>query len=98
MAEQPTIQIDPFTAPPAWEIAYLFPSQGDWSEEEFLALNTNRLVELSDGRLEVLPMPTEQHQFVLLYLYEVVKQFVAPRKSGTVLIAPLRVRLWKGKI
>ena len=41
---------------------------------------------------------TEQHQTILLFIYEVVRQFVVPGKLGKVLIAPLRVRLWKGKI
>lgn len=34
---------------PAWEVATLFPPQGDWNESDYLALATNRLVELSDG-------------------------------------------------
>jgi hypothetical protein len=50
------------TAEPAWDVALLFPSQGDWSEFEYLALDTNRLVELVDGNLEVLPMPSFLHQ------------------------------------
>ena len=98
MDMSPVAAPDSLAGQPAWEVAYLFPSQGEWSEDEFLALHTNRLVELSDGRLEVLPMPTEQHQTILLFLYEVVRQFVEPRKLGKVLVAPLRVRLWKGKI
>ncbi len=40
---------------PAWEVAHLFPAQGHWSEEEYLALNTNRLVEFDQGVIEVLP-------------------------------------------
>ena len=43
---------------PTWEIATLFPNQGQWSEDEYLALNTNRFVEYRDGFMEVLPMPT----------------------------------------
>ena len=42
---------------PTWEVAYLFPSQGAWSVTDYLALETNHLVELSEGRLEVLAMP-----------------------------------------
>ena len=36
---------------PAWEIAYLFPAQGAWSEDDYLSLTegTNHLVEFSDG-------------------------------------------------
>lgn len=82
---------------PAWEVAYLFPTQGDWSEEEYLALDTNRLVELSEGCLEVLPMPTIFHQFVVEFLHTALKAFVAAKATGRALFAPLPVRLWAGK-
>jgi Uma2 family endonuclease len=83
---------------PAWEIALLFPQQGTWSEDDYFALHTNRLVEFADGRIEVLPMPTDFHQTIVSFLYDTVKAFVRPRKLGKVLFAPLRVRLWKGRI
>lgn len=83
-------------AEPAWEIALLFPAQGYWSEEEYLALNTNHLVEFSDGRIEVLPMPTEKHQTIVAFLYMILFAF-AQRIGGKVLFAPLRVRLRPGK-
>ena len=83
-------------AEPTWEIAYLFPAQGAWSEEEYLALNANRLVEFSHGRLEVLVMPTELHQRIVLYLYRVLHEVVSAAGLGLVLVA-LRVRLWPGK-
>ena len=54
---------------PTWEVAYLFPNQGAWSVADYLALDTNHLVELSEGRLEVLAMPTEQHQLIVAFLY-----------------------------
>jgi Uma2 family endonuclease len=82
---------------PTWEVAHLFPNQGTWTAEDYLALNTNHLVELSEGALEVLPMPTEQHQLIVLFLYRLLYAFVAPRQLGTVLAAPLRVELWEGK-
>src|SRR3712207_3713834 len=49
---------------PAWEVARLFPDQGDWEDGDYLLLNrmTNRLVELVNGRIEVLEMPTKSHQ------------------------------------
>jgi Uma2 family endonuclease len=82
---------------PAWEIARLFPNQGTWSVEEYLDLETNHLVEFSHGYVEVLPMPTELHQSIALFLYRALLAFVAARKLGRVLVAPLRVRLWAGK-
>ena len=82
---------------PAWEVAYLFPPQGAWSEEEYLSLPTNRLVEFASGAIEVLPMPTESHQRMVLALYRRLAAFVEPRSLGTVLVAPLPVRLWSGR-
>jgi Uma2 family endonuclease len=82
---------------PTHEIVDLFPAQGEWTEEEYLALDTNRLVELSDGHLEVLPMPSPFHQLVLARLFVAVFQFVTAHRLGQVLFAPLRVRLWPGK-
>jgi Uma2 family endonuclease len=82
---------------PAWEVAYLFPTQGNWSEEDYLALNGNQLVEFARGFLEVLPMPTTSHQRILLSLYGLLLAFTSARDLGTVLVAPLRVRLGRGK-
>jgi Uma2 family endonuclease len=78
---------------PTWEVAMLFPSQGEWSEEEYLALDTNHLVELADGFLEILPMPTIYHQFVVDYLYSELKIFLKGKNLGRALFAPLPVRL-----
>jgi Uma2 family endonuclease len=82
---------------PAWEVAYLFPCQGEWTEAEYLALDTNRLVELSDGCVEVLSMPTLPHQLIVRFLFLALNAFVVAHASGKVLFAPLPVRLWAGK-
>jgi Uma2 family endonuclease len=84
-------------AEPTWDVAYLFPTQGNWSEEDYLALNGNQLVEFANGYLEVLPMPTTSHQLLVVYLYGLLLAFTTSRDLGTVLVAPLRVRLWRGK-
>src|SRR3954465_7048406 len=57
-------------AEPAWEIARLFPAQGNWSEQDYLSLthDTNWLVEFSDGSIEVLPMPKTSHQLIVQFL------------------------------
>ena len=78
---------------PAWEIAHLFPLQGAWSEADYLALETNHLVELSDGYIEVLPMPSERHQDIALLLATLLRAFVTGKRLGKVLIAPFRIRL-----
>ena len=82
---------------PTWEIARLFPNQGTWSEEEYLELNGNRLVEFSDGSLDVLPMPTMTHQLIVLWLYGKLSEFLLPKGLGRPLVAPFRIRLREGK-
>lgn len=82
---------------PVWEIASLFPPQGQWAEGDYLSLKTNRLVELDDGRLEVLPMPTELHQLIVAFLFSELQRFVSASRLGVALFAPLRVRLREGK-
>jgi Uma2 family endonuclease len=83
---------------PTWEIARLFPLQGEWSEEDYLALDTNLPIELSNGQLEFLPMPTDLHQALLLFLYDMLNRFVTLNRLGTVRVSALPVRLWSGKI
>ncbi len=85
-------------AGPAWDVALLFPEQGHWSEVDYLALtnSTSRLVECSQGRVEILPMPKMSHQKIVQYLSNLLLHFVSPRGLGTVLFAPLRVRLPAG--
>src|SRR5215213_8472173 len=34
---------------PLWEIAWLYPLQGEWTEEDYLGLDTKLLIELTDG-------------------------------------------------
>jgi Uma2 family endonuclease len=78
-------------------VALLFPYQGSWTEDDYLELATNRLVEFSDGWIEVLPMPTKLHQRIVRNLFLLLQQFVSANVLGEVLFAPLPVRLWPGK-
>ena len=87
----------PAVGEPAWELAHLFPAQGTWTENDYLDLPGNHLVELSDGFLEVLPMPTTSHQKIVAFFFRTLLAFVEPGGVGTVLFAALPVRLWKGK-
>jgi Uma2 family endonuclease len=82
---------------PAWQVATLFPEQGDWSDEDYLALPGNHLVELSDGVLEVLPMPTTSHQLIVVFLWQALQTFAGPLDLGLPLLAAVRVRLWARK-
>ncbi|MDB5349675.1 MAG: hypothetical protein JWN86_922 [Planctomycetota bacterium] len=82
---------------PAWDVARLFPAQGHWSEQDYLHLGGNRLVEFADGHIEVLPMPTMLHQLMVAFLHEALMAFASPRHLGTTLFAPFAVRIRAGK-
>lgn len=76
----------------------LEPLQGRWTEEQYLLLTdqTNRLVEFTDGDIEVLPMPTRSHQLIVRFLFLALYAFLQPR-GGLVLFAPLRMQTRPGK-
>jgi Uma2 family endonuclease len=86
-AERDRGRVDP-------EIVALLPEQGMWSERDYLWLtgHTNRLVEYSDGSVEVLPMPTEMHQAISRYLFLAFLALMQ-RLHGEVFYAPLRLRV-----
>lgn len=83
---------------PAWEIARLFPPQGQWSETRYLSFteDLNQLVELVAGRVEVLEMPTKSHQKVVQHLLNLFVTFLTSRGLGDAISAPYRVRLMDG--
>jgi Uma2 family endonuclease len=82
---------------PAWEVVGLLPGQGDWTEGEYLwltdKLDSDRRVELVDGRIEVLPVPTQVHQLINGFLYRVLFAFVEARALGIVVFTGLRVEV-----
>jgi Uma2 family endonuclease len=80
-----------------WELVTMFPQQGEWTEEEYLAREFDGLVEYCDGVLEFLPLPTWSHQYMVDFLHSLLKQFVQPRSLGYTAFAPLRVRVRRGK-
>jgi Uma2 family endonuclease len=84
-------------AEPTWDIVQLFPEQGAWTEEEYMRLPGNRLIEFSDGRIEILFMPSQRHQDIVGFLYTLLLDFVLSRGLGKVLVAPFIIRLWPGK-
>ena len=79
---------------PSWEVAYCFPKQGDWTEADYLSFETSNFpVELVDGCLEFLPMPTRSHQRLLRYLLGLLEPVVKRSSLGEVLFAPCPIRL-----
>jgi Uma2 family endonuclease len=91
----PTPQFAPVVGEPAWDLAILYPLQGNWTEEDYLriALHENLLIEYTDGCVEVLQMPTIVHQLIVRFLLDSLRAFVEPHKLGVVLFAPLPVKL-----
>lgn len=77
---------------PVWELARMFPSQGCWDERDYLDLDVNWLIELVDGHLEFPPMPTDDHQGIVGFLYLLLIQGVRSR-GGVVRLAPMRLRI-----
>src|SRR5689334_19173709 len=84
----------------AWEVATLYPAQGEWSEEEYLELTDrmNRRIELTDGRLEFLAMPTEVHEALVQFLLLALHPFVEQRSVGKVYSSGIRLRIRPRKI
>jgi Uma2 family endonuclease len=76
----------------------LLPDQGAWTEDEYLWLtdHTNRLVEFTNGFLEVLPMPTDRHQAIRGFLFLAFHAFLKPL-GGKVQFSGLRLRLRSGE-
>ena len=82
---------------PTWEVAHLYPHQGEWTDRAYLTIRTNHLIEFTDGCLEFLAVPTISHQDIVAYLYNKLNEFVTSHKLGRVYFAPLRIRLRAGK-
>ena len=78
----------------------VLPRQGAWNDEEYLWLTdrARRLIEFTDGRVEVLPMPTDTHQVILLSLYRLLHAHVREStRRGVVVTSGLRMRVREGK-
>lgn len=86
---------------PRWavEVASLWPPQGQWTEQDYFNLpDSNRLIELSEGEVFILPPPSYEHQHTLGNFYTILTTFVRQNNLGLTVFAPLAVRLWPGKI
>lgn len=72
--------------------------QGLWTEEQYLRLTngSSRLLEYTDGSIEVLPMPTQRHQAIVRFLFLALYSLTG-RLGGTVFFAPLRIQVREGK-
>ena len=82
---------------PAWRMALLFPPQGSWTEQEYLALDAGRQIEFDRGCVEVLDLPTKEHQRLVRFLFLLMNALATNRRLGEVFFAPLPIRLWNQK-
>ena len=76
----------------------LRPIQGLWTEEQYLTMtdHSRRLLEFDNGYIEVLPMPTDQHQAISQFVFLALLTFIQ-RIGGKVQYAPLRLQIRPGK-
>jgi Uma2 family endonuclease len=81
------------------ELAYELLSEPAWSDEAYLVFSEafNRPMELSDGHLIILPMPSLTHQRILKRFVYLAQSWLAANKRGEILFAAHPIRLWPGK-
>ncbi len=100
-AQTPALPPFPGGGQPVWEIAYLFPAQGAWTVNDYEILEGAcegaARVELSNGRLDVIPMPTELHELILIFFLEQLKIFTQSHAPGIVLASGVKLRLKTGR-
>ncbi len=74
-------------------ILELFPRQGEWRDGDYFSLPGNRMVELVNGHVEVLPVPSLLHQFIARLVFLQMHGFVDQARLGIVMSSPTRVRI-----
>lgn len=79
-------------------VADLSALQRFWTEAQYLTLtnHSHRLIEFTDGCIEILPMPTQRHQAISRFLFLALVAAVRDQ-GGDVFYAPLRLRIRDGK-
>jgi len=89
------IRQDNFTT----EILRLFPRQGEWTEADYFRLpESNRIIELSEGRLIISPSPTPKHQDISVRLTILFGNYIFSHNLGKLVAAPTDTRLYEGVV
>ncbi|MEK7277905.1 MAG: Uma2 family endonuclease [Chloroflexota bacterium] len=88
-----------FEAQTEKDVVYDFFREEFWPDEAYsvFANNFNRQIELSNGKVVILPMPTLLHQRLSKRLFKMLDLWLAEHKLGEALYAPHPIRLWPGK-
>ncbi|MCP4356964.1 MAG: Uma2 family endonuclease [Chloroflexi bacterium] len=92
-----TEQTHPHIGEPVWELARLYPAQGDWSERDYLNLEVNWLIEYSNGILEVLEMPTPYHQNIVALINDELRSWIKTHSTGYTYFAPVPLNIFSGR-
>src|SRR6266481_4243014 len=81
------------------ELAYELLSEPVWNDQAYLTFSEafNRPIELSDGHLIILHMPSLTHQRILKQFVYLAQTWLATTKRGEILFAAHPIRLWAGK-
>ncbi|QDT62984.1 Uma2 family endonuclease [Calycomorphotria hydatis] len=83
------IKNNPQPGDPLYALAeVMIPGQGYWSEEDYLKLGVNRLIEYDHGMLEFLPMPTDLHQGIVTFFWQML---IMAAPGGVARVAPLKL-------
>src|SRR5436190_13827980 len=92
VAPKELIEQDPTLS---WEVLRFFPRQGDWFVDEYLIVNelTNHYIELHNGRIEVLEMPTKRHQNIVFWFASKLKDHCKRTGAGEAVMAPYPVKV-----
>jgi len=77
---------------PVWELAHLFPRQGDWSEHQYLGFEAEQRIEYVNGCLVFLPPGTRSHQQILQWLFIQLHHFGRKSSLGDALLSGYKVR------
>jgi Uma2 family endonuclease len=81
------------------EILHLFPRQGEWTEADYFRLpESNKIIELSEGRLIISPSPTPKHQDISARLFLILGNYVYSNNLGKLVAAPMDTRLYEGVV
>jgi Uma2 family endonuclease len=81
------------------EILPLFPRQGEWTEADYFRLpESNKIIELSEGRLIISPSPTPKHQDISARLFLILGNYVYSNNLGKLVAAPMDTRLYEGVV
>lgn len=87
---------------PVWPLnddydIHRLPLQGNWTEADYLSLGVSKVIEMTDGRLEFLPVPNELHQKIVMFFVLALQAYLQPGRRGSVMFAPFPMDTLPGK-